>query len=132
MALARPCTAKPRLSGGRQSVNQGGRNGRRQQLRLLKSRYHPRTREPLPPPLSIDSQSMAPDAMIAECRASPVGVAVTASKPLNPVISAMLDRVRKRERKAVLTAAPRFVKLRVSVKTTPTAHYEGFNLHLMV
>ena len=46
----------------------------------------------IPPPVSIDSLSMAPDALVVEYRASPVGVAAAAARPLNPVISAMLDR----------------------------------------
>ena len=133
MALAQPCTGKPRLTGGRQSVNQGGRNGRRRQLLLLRQGLHPRTRAALPPPLSIDALSSAPDAMIAEYRASPVGIAVAAARPLNPVISAMFDRVKKREREAAVeAAAPRLVKRRISVKSSAGAHYRGLNLHLMV
>ena len=100
---------------------------------LLRQGQHPRTRAALPPPFSIDTLSSAPDAMISEYRASSVGVAVAAARPLNPVISAMLDRVRKREREAAVEAvAPRMVRRRIGVKSTASAHYTGLNLHLLV
>ena len=88
IALQKPCVGPPvRRKGG----------GHRAQLKALRAVHQPVTREALPPPQCIGCNSVEVTAPIAAFRASPVGVAVAASQPLNQRMQALLERVRKRQ-----------------------------------
>ena len=78
---------------------------------------HPVTREALPPPQCIGCNSVEVTALIAAYRASPVGVAVAATQPLNQRMQALLERVRKRQAEVEIDV--RRVRRRVVGKTTP-------------
>ena len=116
MALARPCTGK-RVKGDRQSRGQGGRNGLLQQLRNLRAGRHPKTRQLLPPPISIDPDMDTPPALLDDYQSQRGRTyALATESSLSPVMLAMLHRVRKR---AADEAESRVVKRRISCKTTP-------------
>ena len=116
MALARPCTGK-RIKGNRQAANQGGRNGLLQQLRNLRSGRHPKTRQLLPPPVSIDPSVDTLAAMLDEYSSQQGRTyALATLATLSPAMLAMLERVRKRAAESLESP---IVKRRISVKTTP-------------
>ena len=116
MALARPCTGK-RIKGSRQAANQGGRNGLLQQLRNLRSGRHPKTRELLPPPVSINPDLDTPAAMLDDyCSQHGRVYALATPATLSPTMFAMLERVRKRAAENLETP---IAKRRISVKTSP-------------
>ena len=114
MAPTKPCLGKPVLPGTRTSAGQVCRNGRRRQLHLLEKRMHPRTRARLPPPVSIYPNVSSPDALIDEYRPSPSGAVFDAGRPLDPVMQATLERVRKRQNDSALAA--RCVRRRLEMR----------------
>ena len=108
IALQKPCVGPP---------VRRKRGGHRAQLKALRAGLHPVTREGLPPPQCIGCNSVEVTALIAAYRASPVGVAVAATQPLNQRMQALLERVRKRE--ADVEIVVRRVRRRIVGKTTP-------------
>ena len=126
MALARPCTGK-RVKGNRQSANQGGRNGLLQQLRNLRSGRHPKTRQLLPPPVSINPDLDTPAAMLDDYSSQHGRVYSLATEAtLSPTMLAMLARVRKRAADNLIAPV---AKRRISVKTTPGGTGSNSLLH---
>ena len=120
MALARPCQGKRKV-GSRQSANQGGRNGLRQQLRNLVKGLHPRTRALLPPPIPMDPNAVTPQAFL-DSYSSQSGrrYELATASTISPTLLPLLERVRKREADNLARQlAPVAKKRRISVKSAP-------------
>lgn len=111
-SLAKPCPGR-RKKGACQTKTQVGRNGLLQQLRRLVSG--------VPPPVQIDPNDLAPAALAKRYRGNG-GIRIAAVEgALNPVMRAMLLRVRKRiaERCQTESLAMRPPKRRISAKISP-------------
>ena len=122
IVLQKPCAGPPiRRRGG----------GHRAQLAMLRAGRHPSTRLALPPPRAIGHNSVDVFALVAEYRASPVGIAHASALPLNPRMLALLERVRKRQSESD-AAEVRVVRRRICGKTTPGCRRETRNLLLQV